>query len=129
MRYEGRRYASVDVPVASEPLPAAAERTSHNTQLDTVKPYNREWRKVPVEAGEENEKPVKVKVTVQEPSKSSDGGWAAKLFPIFLIMFILSFSALFRVSETYVPILFILVIVSLIGIIVTYLSIRKYTSS
>jgi hypothetical protein len=124
MRFEGRRYASVDVPVASEPMPAAAERASYNPQLDVVRPYNREWRKVPVEGGEE-EKPAKpVQVAVHEPGKSSDGGWAAKLLPIFLAMFIFSFSALFVVSETYAPLFFLLTVASLIGTIVTFLSLR-----
>jgi predicted nucleic acid binding AN1-type Zn finger protein len=128
MRFEGRRYASVDVPVASEPMPAAAERASYNPQLDVVRPYNREWRKVPVEGGE-GEKPAKpVQVAVHEPGKSSDGGWAAKLLPIFLAMFIFSLAALssapHTIPEAYTPFLFLLTIVSLVGTIVTFLSLR-----
>jgi len=64
IRFEGRRYASVDVPVASEPrAPAAAEHAGYDSQLGTAKlhdrileelerPYARKWRRVPVEGGE-----------------------------------------------------------------------------
>jgi hypothetical protein len=89
MRYEGRRYASVDVPAASEP---------------------------------------RAQVAVHEPGKSSDGGWAAKLLPIFLAMFIFSLAALssapHTIPEAYTPFLFLLTIVSLVGTIVTFLSLR-----
>jgi predicted nucleic acid binding AN1-type Zn finger protein len=127
MRYEGRRYASVDVPVASEPrAPAAAERAGYNPQLDMVRPYNRVWRKVPVEGDEEEEPAKPVKVAVREPSKSSDKGWANILLPIFLAMFIVSFIALYNVSEAYAPFFFLLLIVSLIGTVATFLSMTEY---
>ncbi|MCC6065866.1 MAG: hypothetical protein LM576_07785 [Thermofilum sp.] len=117
IRFEGRRYASVDVPVASEPrAPAAAEHAGYDSQLGTAKlhdrileelerPYARKWRRVPVEGGEGG-----------KPSK------AAKLFPIFLVTFILSLAALFSVPEDYTPPFFLLTIVSLVGTTATLLS-------
>jgi len=116
MRYE-RRYASVDVPAASEPrAPTPAERAGYNPQLDMVRPYNREWRKVPVEGGEE-EKPVKV--AARKLGEGSDKGWTGALFSIFLAMFIASFIMLFNVPEAYTPFFFLLLVVSLVGALAT----------
>jgi hypothetical protein len=52
--------------------------------------------------------------------------WANILLPIFLAMFIVSFIALFNVSEAYAPFFFLLLIVSLIGTVATFLSMTEY---
>ena len=125
MRYEGRRYASVDVPFASEPrIPAAAERASYNTQLDTVKPYNRGWRRGPVEGVKRRS----AKTAKPERYKSWDVVHDESLpilFVLLLLTFITSFAGLFSAREDLKPIFLFLFVASLIGIIAILLLVIK----
>jgi hypothetical protein len=125
MRYEGRRYASVDVPFVSEPrIPAAAERTSYNSQLDTVKPYNRGWRRGPVEGVKRRS----AKTAKPKRDKSRDVVHDESLpilFVLLLLTFIGSFSGLFGAQEDLKPIFLFLFVASLIGIIAILLLVVK----
>jgi len=118
-------YESVDVPAASEPRAlAASERTSYNPQLDMVKPYNREWRKVPVEAGERERKPAAAL------EHCTDKSWISPfLFLIFVALFGGSLIALYSAPDKYAPPLLFILIVSMVGAIASLLSMITRKSS
>jgi len=106
VRYRGERYASVDVPAASEP-PAAAAHAGYSPQPDAARPYTQKRWRVPVESPED--------------------GRAARLlqmFVVFLATFVFSLSGLLVAPDAYVPVLFPLTLASLAGAVVTFLLLR-----